>query len=128
MRCVLLLAATISAATAWAQPPAELPEGVGAVRVQEATAFLLRDDKQADTAPTHLPAGWWYSVAGHQRLHLALAQLQADKLAAEARAEALQQALQLRADPAPQVSTTAVVGLAVLLVVAGGVAGYSLAM
>jgi len=127
MRALFLILA-LSAATALAEPARELPETTGAVKLQEGTVYLLSEDGQVDTVPTRLPAGWWYSVAGHQRLTLAVAQVQADRSAADARAEALQQALQLRSSaPTTRVSTTAVVGLAVLLVLAGGVAGYALA-
>jgi hypothetical protein len=82
-------------ARALVEPSRERAPRVHAVSLQEATALLLGTDGQVDMVPTRLPAGYWYSVAGHERLTLAFAQVQADKLTAEARAEALQQALTL---------------------------------
>lgn len=94
------------------------------MHVQEATAVVLAADGQPEEGLVKLPAGVFYTAPGHQRLTAAFAQVQLDKAAAQARADALQQALIMR-EPAPpsRVGTGAVLAVAVLLLLGGGVVG-----
>jgi hypothetical protein len=124
---LVLVAIALYATCARAEAASELAPGAGAVHVQEGQALLLTASGEVELLPTRLPAGVFYTLPGHQRLTAAFSQLQADKLAAQARADALEQALALRtAPPTSRVGTGAVVAVAVVLLLAGGVAGYAL--
>jgi len=124
---LLTLALVSSKALADDGPRRELAPGAGAVHVQEGRALLLEPDGSLG-AEVRLPAGVFYTLPGHQRLTAAFSQLQAERVAGQARADALQQALTLRsAPPASGVGTGAVVVVAVLLLVSGGAVGFALA-
>lgn len=78
----------------------QLPPGLQAVAMQRGEVVLLGPEGKPSSAVTEVSSGWYYTELGHHRLTLAVAQLQADRVAAEARAEALQYALDTRAPPA----------------------------
>lgn len=100
-RLLFLLLVLCSAAAQAEAPARELASGVGAVHVQEGQALLADAEGRPALSLVRLPSGVFYTQPGHQRLTGAFLQLQADRAAAEARADALQHALALRSTPPP---------------------------
>lgn len=125
MSALPLLAALALATSAGAM---ELPTGVQAVPLQRGEVVLLEADGQPAKAPTQVPPGWYYTELGHHRLTVAVAQLQSDRAAAEAKVEALEYALAAqRANGAgEQPSTQRYVVAMVLLFALGTALGYGL--
>jgi hypothetical protein len=122
--CLLLVLATSSAR---AEPPRELASSVHASFLQEGTMLLLAADGMPEHAPTRVGAGYYLTLTGYERLSSAMAQCQADTQAERARAEALQASIALvPARSSSTFSTGTVALVAVALVLAGGVAGYTL--
>lgn len=106
-------------------PVEELAPGLQAVALQQGELVLLGPDGQPWPAVTRVSSGWYYTELGHHRLTLAVAQLQSDKAAAEARSSALEYALSTRASPGSAAGLFEVVALslAVLTFAAGVVVG-----
>lgn len=80
-------------------PVEQLAPSVHAAALQQGELVLLSPDGQPSTAVTQVSSGWYYTETGHHRLTVAVAQLQADRMAAEARASALEYALGTRVLP-----------------------------
>jgi len=107
--------------------PREIAPGVQASFLQEGTVLLLDVHGLPAHAPTRVAAGYYVSLTGYERLANSMAQCQADAQAERARAEALQASMALvPTRRSTTIGTGAVVLVGVALVLAGGVAGYSL--
>lgn len=87
MRFAGVLAVLVSA-LASAEPMKELPKGVHAIPIQRGTAVLIQDGKP-DDVPTVLPAGWYFTAQGYDRLNTATYNLQTSVKELEAKADAL---------------------------------------
>lgn len=87
MRLAGALAVLVSA-LAGAEPVRELPAGVHAVPIQRGQAVLIRDGKP-DDAPTALPAGWYFTAQGYDRLNTATYNLQTSVKELEAKTQVL---------------------------------------
>lgn len=76
------------AAVASAEPVKAFPVGIHAVPIQRGTAVLITDGKP-DDVPTALPAGWYFTAEGYDRLNTATYSLQTSVRELEAKADAL---------------------------------------
>lgn len=73
---------------ALAADPGALPSGVHAVPIVEGTARVVLDGRPSD-APVRLPAGWYFTSEGYDRLAKVTAELQASVQTLQASADAL---------------------------------------
>lgn len=87
MRFAGVLAVLVSA-LASAEPVKELPKGVHAIPIQRGTAVLIQDGKP-DDVPTVLPAGWYFTAQGYDRLNTATYNLQTSVKELEAKTQVL---------------------------------------
>lgn len=71
-----------------AEPVREFPRGLHAVPIQRGQAVLVTDGKP-DTVPTALPAGWYFTAEGYDRLNTAAHSLQTSVRELEAKQDAL---------------------------------------
>jgi hypothetical protein len=123
---LLTLLFALAASTALAAPR-ELAPGVQMVAVQEGTVLVLTATGLPEDAPTRVPAGYWVSLIGYDRLQAAMSQHQADRMAAQARADACLAVAALHHEAPSTISASVVVAGAVTLVLLGGAAGFILA-
>lgn len=82
------LLAVLLAGLAGAEPVRDFPPGRHAVPIQRGQAVLITDGKP-DDVPTLLPAGWYFTAQGYDRLNTATHALQTSVKQLEARADAL---------------------------------------
>lgn len=122
MRFAGALAVLVSA-LASAEPVRELPAGLHAVPIQRGTAVLIQDGKP-DDVPTVLPAGWYFTAQGYDRLNTATHSLQTSVKELEAKADALLRPCVPLPQPVPIQtgwrSTALLIALGVGVVVGGG--------
>lgn len=85
-----------------AAEPGALPAGVHAVPIQEGSAVVILDGKPSD-APLRLPAGWYFTAEGYDRLSKATAGLQTAVQRLEASTEVLRAPCPDMAAPVPVV-------------------------
>lgn len=105
-------------------PLEQLALGLQAVEIHGGELVLLAPDGLPAPVATHVPQGWYYTELGHHRLTLAVAQLQSDRAAAEARTSALEYALSTRAEPTNTgIFEGTLLALALLAFAAGVVVG-----
>lgn len=122
MRFAGVLAVLVSA-LASAEPVKELPKGVHAIPIQRGTAVLIQDGKP-DDVPTVLPAGWYFTAQGYDRLNTATYNLQTSVKELEAKADALLRPSVPLPQPVPVQtgwsSTAILIAFGVGVVVGGG--------
>jgi hypothetical protein len=87
MRLAGILAVLLSALAA-AEPVREFPRGLHAVPIQRGQAILVTDGLP-DDVPTALPAGWYFTAEGYDRLNTATYNLQTSVKELEAKHDAL---------------------------------------
>ena len=127
MRLAGALAVLVSA-LASAEPVRELPAGLHAVPIQRGQAVLIRDGKP-DDAPTALPAGWYFTAQGYDRLNTATHSLQTSVKELEAKTQVLMKPCVPLPQPVPIQTGWSSTALLVALgvgVVAGGAAVFLL--
>lgn len=115
--------AVLMSALAGAEPVRELPAGLHAVPIQRGTAVLIIEGKPQDV-PTALPAGWYFTAQGYDRLNTATYNLQTSVKELEAKADALLRPCVPLPQPVPVQtgwsSTALLIAFGVGVVVGGG--------
>lgn len=122
MRLAGLLAVLLSGIAA-SEPVKAFPPGRHAVPIQRGQAVLITDGKP-DDVPTVLPAGWYFTSEGYDRLNTAAYNLQSSVKELEAKTDALLRPCVPLPQPIPietgWSSTALVVAFALGVAVTGG--------
>lgn len=117
------LLAVLLAGLAGAEPARDFPPGLHAVPIQRGQAVLITDGKP-DDVPTVLPAGWYFTAQGYDRLNTATYNLQTSVKELEARADVIMRPCVPLPQPIPihtgWSSTALVVAFAAGVVLGGG--------
>lgn len=105
----------------------ELAPGVHMVPIQSGEVLVLTPTGLPEDAPTQVPAGYWVSLTGYERLQATMSQYHVDRVSAQTRADACMSVAALHHDPSTSLSAPLVVGGIVVIAIMAGVAGYALA-